>query len=94
MIDVKPPEEVTLNNDLSDFKEFLSSHGINYSQAGDELEIDSHDANAKEVILIKFFEDGSFAEFDYIGSEVLNTHYIREISKTLKDILREMRKRK
>lgn len=107
MIDVKTPEEekpINLfyrqlengNTDLQKFINLMIEVGIVFEQQGFELWIDSHYSDGKDGFIIKFYEDGTFKEFDYIGLRLENaqTKDLHELNKTLKEILREMRKRK
>lgn len=107
MIDIKPPEEEKPVNlfyqqlengitDLQKFKNLMNEVGIVFEQQGFELWIDSHYSDGKDGFIIKFYEDGTFKEFDYIGLKPENAQSkeLHELNKTLKDILKEMRKRK
>lgn len=109
MIDIKPPEGEILEGhfteeqkqtcldyvrrkgDLQKFMVLFDQVGIEYEMQGNELWIDAHYSDGKDGFIVKFYDDHSFKEFDYIG---MNKSDLHEISKTLKDILREMRKRK
>lgn len=95
MIEIKPPEEES-TSDYTRFMELFDKLGIEYEKQGYELWIKPHYSDGKDGFIIKFYDDGSFKEFDYIGLKPENAQAkeLHEISKTLKDILREMRKRK
>lgn len=99
MIDVKPPREekpkdnvMSLFSDMIKFMELFDMIGIEYEQQGNELWIDANYSDGKDGFIVKFYDDESFKEFDFIG--INEGTQLREISKTLKEILREMRKRK
>lgn len=92
MIDIKPPEdERELSLDLVAFMELFRIVGIEYERQGNELWIDAHYSDGKDGFIVKFYDDESFKEFDYIG---MNKSDLHAISKTLKGILDKMRKRK
>lgn len=86
MIDLKPHK----NSDLAKFKVFFDEMGIEYEQVGYELEIAPHYFDGRDGLIVKFYDDESFNEFMDISPRDIELH---EISKTLKEILREMRKR-
>ena len=89
----KPKDNVMcVFSDMIKFMELFDMVGIEYEQQGNELWIDAHYSDGKDGFIVKFYEDESFAEFDYIGVD--EGTQLHEISKTLKDILAEMRKRK
>ncbi len=107
MIGIKPPEEERpvnlfyqqLENGITDLQKFINlmnEVGIVFEQQGFELWIDSHYSDGKDGFIIKFYEDGTFKEFDYIGLRPENAQIkeLHELNKTLKYMLKEMRKRK
>lgn len=107
MIDIKTPEEEKPVNlfyqqlengitDLQKFKNLMIEVGIAFEQQGFELWINSHYSDGKDGFIFKFYDDESFKEFDYIGLKPENTQIkeLHELNKTLKEILKEMRRGK
>lgn len=91
MIDIKPPEKPL--TDILKFIVFFEQVGIDYESVDNELWIDPHYSDGKDGFIIKFYDDGSFKEFDYIGLKPENAQAkeLHEISKTLKEILKVIR---
>lgn len=94
MIDIKPPKKESSGKDK--FIKLFTDLKIDYEEQGNELWIDRFCADGKDGFIIKFYDDGEFKDFDYIGlkPENVQAKELHEISNTLKEILREMRKRK
>lgn len=78
-------------SDMLKFKLLFDEIGIEYEQVGNELEIAPIHFDGKDGLIVKFFDNQQFKEFDDIG---MHDRELHSISITLKDILREMRKRK
>ena len=53
--------------DIKKFKKLFKEIGIEYKQVGKELEIDPFYSDGKDGFIVKFYDDGSFKDFDYIG---------------------------
>lgn len=94
MIDIKPQEKELSGKDK--FIKLFTDLKIDYEEQGNELWIDRFCADGKDGFIIKFYDDGEFKDFDYIGLRPENAQIkeLHELNKTLKDILKEMRKRK
>lgn len=94
MIDIKPPDKELSGKDK--FIKLFTDLNIDYEEQGNELWIDSFWSDGKDGFIIKFYDDGEFKDFDYIGlkTENVQANEIYELNKTMKEILREMRKRK
>ena len=79
-------------SDMLKFKLLFDDIGVEYEIIGNEIEIKPNHFDGKDGLIIKFYDENQqFKEFDDISPRDKALH---EINKTLKEIHREMRKRK
>jgi hypothetical protein len=57
--------------DIKKFEALFDEVGIEYKRVGNELEIDPFDFDGHDGLIVKFYDDGQFKEFGYIGLDPL-----------------------